>query len=122
MDEDFELAIGRLADGADFGEREFARQRDAADAEALREADAIGAGDAHLRAAVDFEIGRDLLRHAHDADILHDDGVGAGLGDVGERARRFVQFVVEDERVESDEALHAAPVQGAHAPPAILPA
>ena len=82
------------------------------DAEALRQSHALGAGDAHLRAAVDLQVGRDLPRHAHDADILHDDRVGAGLGDRRQRARGFVQFVVEDQRVEGDVALDAAPVQG----------
>ena len=114
MDKDFELAIGSFADCSNFGEREFARQGDAADAEALREPDAIGAGDTHLRAAVDFQVGRDLLRHADDAGVLHDDRVGSRLGDFGQRARRFVEFVAEDERVESDEALHPAPVEGGH--------
>ena len=43
-------------------ERELARQRHAAGAQALRQPDAVGAGDAHLRAGVDFELGRDLPR------------------------------------------------------------
>ena len=83
------------------------------DAEALRQAHAIGAGHAHLRAAVDLQVGRDLLRHAHHADILNDERVRARLGDLGQRARRFVQLVVEDQRIERDVALDAAPVQGA---------
>ena len=114
VDEDLQFAIGSFADGAHFGQRQLARQRDPADAEALRQAHAIGAGDAHLRAAVDFQVGRDLLRHAHHAHVLHDQGVRARLGNLRQRARGFVQFVVEDQRVESDVALDAAPVQGRH--------
>ena len=45
-----------------------------------------------------------MARQLSDADVLHDDGVGAGFGDRGQRARRFLQFVLEDERVESDVA------------------
>ena len=57
--------------------------------EALRQSHAIGAGDAHLRAGVEFQIGRDLARQLDDAEILHDHGVGAGFGDGGEGARGF---------------------------------
>ena len=64
VDEDFEFAIGSLADGAYFGEREFARQRHPVDAETLRQSHAFGRGHAHLRAAVDLQIGRDVARHA----------------------------------------------------------
>ena len=114
VDEHFKLAIGLGADGADLVEGQLARHHDAADAETLREADAIGAGDAHLRAAVDFEAGRDLPREFHDAKVLDDDGIGASLGDGCEGARRLLDFGIEEKRVESDVSLDAAPVQGAH--------
>ena len=52
--------------------------------------------------------------HKGDAHILHDKRIGAGRSDRRNRACRFLQFVVEDERVEGDVALHAAPVQRTH--------
>ena len=97
-----------------FGERQLARQSDAVDAEPLREGDALGAGDAHLRAAVKLDVGRDLARQRCHARVLHDQRVGAGFGDGGERTHGLVEFVFEDQRVEGDEALDAAGVQGAH--------
>ena len=55
----------------------------------LRQPHAVGVGDAHLRAGVDLQIRRDPARHPDHADVLHDDRVGAGLGDCGERPRGF---------------------------------
>jgi hypothetical protein len=75
------------ADGADLVERQFARQHDAADAKLLRQRDALGAGDAHLRAAVDRPGGAICVRQLGDAHILHDDGVGARRGDRGQGLR-----------------------------------
>ena len=114
MHEDLQLAIGGLPDGAHFGQRKLARQRDPADAEALRQAHAIGAGHAHLRAAVDVQMGRDPLRHARHAHVLDDEGIRPRLGERAQRPRGFVQFMVENQRVESDVTLDAAPVQGRH--------
>ena len=56
-------------------------------------------------------ISRASLRDAH---ILHDHGVRAGFGDGRQGARGLVQFVVEDQGIESDVAFHAAPVQSGH--------
>jgi hypothetical protein len=83
VDEHLQLAVGLAADGADLVERQFPRQHHAAHAEFLCEFDALGAGDAHLCAAVDGQGGRYLPRHLRDAHILHDDGVGARRGDGG---------------------------------------
>ena len=77
-------------------------------------ADAVGAGDAHLRAAVDLELGRDLLRQFEDAEVLHDDGVGPGFGDSRQRAGGLLQLMLEDQRVEGDVAFDAAAVEGPH--------
>ena len=80
----------------------------------MGQGDALGAGDAHLGAAVDFQVGGDAagdLGHGH---VLDDDGVGPGGGDAGQGAAGFGQLVVEDEGVEGDVAARAALVQGAH--------
>ena len=114
MHEHLQFAIGLLADRADLVERQLARQHHAPHAEPLREPHAFGAGDAHLRAAVDFQIRRDLARQRDSRPVLHDDRVGPGLGDRRERAGRGLQFVVEDQRVEGDVALDAAAVQRSH--------
>ena len=112
MHEDFQLAIRGCANGAHLVERKLARQRHAARAQALRQPDAIGAGDAHLRAGVNFEPGRDLANQLQNTDILHDDRVGSSLGDGRQHARSFVEFMLEDESVESDEAFHTAAMEG----------
>ena len=97
----------------DVVERQLAGQHHAAHAELLRQVDALGAGDAHLRAAVDLEIGRDLPGKLRDGQVLHDDGVGAGFGDGAQEPGGFGQLMVEDQRVEGDIALDAAAVQRA---------
>ena len=59
----------------------------AAHAKAQCEANTIGASDTHLRAAVNFEIRRNLARQLHDTDVLHDDRIGSGLRTIPARAR-----------------------------------
>ena len=114
MHKHFQLAGGRGADGADVVQGEFAGQHHAADPKLLRQVDAFGAGQAHLRAAVDGQVGGDLPRQLGHGHVLHDDAVGAGGGDVGQSAHGFIQFVVEDEGVEGDVAFDAALVERAH--------
>ena len=53
-----------------------------------------------LRAAVNLQLRRDLVRQLGDADILHNDRVRAGLGDRGQRCGGLAQLLVEDQRVE----------------------
>ena len=69
--------------------------------------------DAHLRGAVNVQARRDFTRELHRGPILHNDRVGARLSDRRQPPRSLVQFVVEDQRVERDVALHAPSMQRA---------
>jgi hypothetical protein len=102
------------ADGAHVVERQLARQHDARYAKLLRQRDPLGAGDAHLRAAVYLGAGGDAPHKLRNAHILHDEGVSARRGDGSDRLHGGFQLVVEDQRVEGDVALHPAAMQRAH--------
>ncbi len=110
VDEDFESAVSLGADLADFGEREFSGEDYARDAEVARHADSFGAGDAHLRAAVDFEIRGDFTGQLHDSEILHDDSVSARFGDGRQALGGGGEFGIEDQRVVGDVAADAMAV------------
>lgn len=111
VNEDFKFAIGLLADAGDFVEGEFAGEIDAGGAEALGEADAIDIGDGHLGAGVDGESGGDLADQGAGAEVLDDDGVGAGGGDRFDGLDGGLPFAVEDEGIEGDVALDAAAME-----------
>jgi hypothetical protein len=112
--EHLELDVGGRADAPQVGERKLAPQHHPAGAVGGGEGDALGTGDGHLGGAVDRQAGRDLARKARHADVLHDHRVHARLGDRRERAFGGVEFVVEDQGVEGDEAADAALVQRRH--------
>ena len=75
MDEDFQFDIGLGGDFANIFQTQFASQDDTATAQRRGQFGPFGAGDRHLRAAVDVQIWRDLFGQFNDADILNDDGV-----------------------------------------------
>ena len=52
--------------------------------------------------------GASQRQHAH---VLHDDGIGARLGNRRQRTRRLPPFVIEYQRVERDKPAHTTPVQ-----------
>jgi hypothetical protein len=80
MHKDLELAVGLRANGTNLGEREFTGEDHPIDAEALRDGNAFGVGDAHLGAAINPQTGSNLASHLHYGEILDDDGIGSGLG------------------------------------------
>ena len=122
MHEHLELAAGLLVYRPDFGERKLARQRHAIGPEALREPHAFGIGDAHLRAGVQFHIRRNLAQQSQNPEILDDHRVRARFDNRRAGARRLVQFVLEDQRIESD-VIRARRADAACAsPPAVPPA
>src|ERR1700739_4300868 len=107
MNENFQIATGFLEDGANLGQGKLARQRDAIEAGLLRKTNASGIGDAHLRTGVKFDLRRDFAGKASDAVILDDHRVGSGFSDGGDGLGRLGDFVLEDQRVESDVASYA---------------
>ena len=114
MDEHFQFAIGRGADCAHIVQRKLARQHHARDAKALRQRHPFGTGDAHLRAAVEFDIGQNAARQLGNADVLHNQRVDARAADGLQRLRCAGQFMVKNQRVEGEVAAHAAPVERLH--------
>ena len=55
--------------------------------------------------------GADLSRQPGDSEVLNEDGVGAGPGDVRQRLPGDRKLAVEDQGVEGDEPLHALGVE-----------
>ena len=74
------------------------------------------AGDGHLGRDVDREIGRVLAYQPAHADILHDRGVHPGRNHRPHILLGVGHLVLEDQDVERDIALHAAPVEELHQP------
>ena len=98
----------------DFLDRTFARQHDEVAAQFARELHARRAGDGHLRRGVNRKIRREPADQPADAHVLHDGGIHAGGDDGAQVFLGVGQFVLEDQRVERDVALHAAPMQELH--------
>ena len=69
------------------------------------------AGDGHLRRSVQRQLRTDFVSETGDAQILDEDGVRAGAGDVRQRGFRDGKLAIEHQRVEGDEALHAPRAQ-----------
>ena len=63
---------------------------------------------------MELHAGGDFARQADGGQILDDHAVGSGLGDGGDYAGGFFQFMFEQQGVEGDVAADAACVQGAH--------
>jgi len=83
-------------------------------AEVTGEFHACRAGDGHLRGTVDGKIRREFADEPTDADILNDGSVHTCSDYSAQIFRGIGEFVLEDERVECDVALHAAPMQELH--------
>ena len=81
---------------------------------ALGQLDALGIGNAHLRAAVELDSRRDLARQTQHAVILHDQGIGARFGNFRNRPRGFGKLMFEHQRVERNEPTHAPLVESPH--------
>ena len=80
----------------------------------LRQRHAFRAGDAHLCAAVNIHMWRDLVRQLRHAHILHDQRIRASGGDLLNRFDCFAQFVVENQGVKGDIPLDPTTMKGAH--------
>jgi hypothetical protein len=102
VEEGLDFGGGLPGDGAEFGEGEFAGEGDAGEAEAGGGADAFEVVEGHLGGGVETEGGEVLAGEAGDAEVLHDDGVGAAFGAKGEGADEIGEFSVADEGVEGD--------------------
>ena len=114
MNEYFQFAIGLRTDGAHFLEGQFARKNNPSHAKLLRQTHAFHARDAHLRASMQRKFRGEPPRQSGCAQVLNDDGVRSCRGDCRKCSCGFGQLFVEHQRIESDESLHAAGVQGTH--------
>ena len=83
-------------------------------AKRLGHADALGAGERHLRRGVHGPIGAEGVNQPRGPQVLHQHGIDPGGDGLSGGKLQCRQLVVEDERVERDVALHAAAVQVAH--------
>ena len=104
------------ADGDDFIDGEFPGEHHPLHAELLRQTDALGTGECHLRRGVQREIGTDRLDEAGGADGLDEHGVDARLSDGHDHLLELRQLVAEDERVERGVALEPPTMEHGHEP------
>ena len=65
---------------ADLVDRQLAGQHDALDAQRLGHADALGAGERHLRRGVNRQVGADRANQPHEPQVLHEHGIDARRG------------------------------------------
>ena len=113
VDEDLELQFGTsvggdlaraaaLGDRRDLGERELAREDDAAEAEFLQREDAFEVVRDELGRGVKLQVREVLAHEPRDAEILHDDAVRTELLQPRQRLDGALDQVFVDERVEGD--------------------
>ena len=111
MHESLHLDVRSLAHLGDLADAELAADDDALAPELARELRALGARDAHLRRAVDGEVGGGAADERDEADVLDDDRVHARARDRAHQALRLSKLLVEHEDVHRDVAADAALVQ-----------
>ena len=103
MDEALELDVAAaLGDEGDLVEREFARQHDAAEAEVSERQDAFEVVGDKLRRSVERQVGEVAAADSRDAEVLHDQRVGAERVETRQRVDGVVEGPLVDERVEGD--------------------
>ncbi len=95
----------------DLVEGQLAGEDDAGGTQLVGEAKAFEAGDGHLGRGVDRQLGGDGADQAAEAEILDDEGVGAGLGDLADQGFGGVQLAGEEKGVECDVAQDAVAVE-----------
>ena len=111
MQEGFNLAVGFARDGADFRDRQFARESHPLEAEADGRAHAGQIVQRHLRGGMSAQRRKMFARQPRHAGILHDDGIGPDFGAERKGAEQVRQFGVVEQGVERH--IHAArPRQG----------
>ena len=101
-------------DARDIGQGILAGEHDELGAEFAGELDPRGAGDRHLRGAVDWEVGGEGADQPADPHVLHNGGVHAGRDDGLQVILCLGDFIGEDEGVEGHVAAHAAAVEELH--------
>ena len=104
----------RLLNPLNFLERAFPRQDHQVAPQASRELHSTRARDRHLRRSVNRKIGRELANEPGDADVLHNGCVHTRRDHDAQMLLRLGHFVLEDNYVERDVALHASLVQKFH--------
>ena len=102
MDEHLDLDAAAFRDGLDFLERKLTREDDADEAKLLQGEDAFEVVGDKLRGGVEREGWEVLAHEPGDAEILHDETVGAKLVENGELFDGGGHLLVVDERVERD--------------------
>ncbi len=86
VNEHFDRKVDRPADPADLSQCQLACQDDPRATELAGERDPFLARDRHLGRRVDLEVGRDRVDQPGQSQVLHDDRVDAGRGQVADRA------------------------------------
>ena len=94
--------------------RELAGKHHALDAQLLGGADALAAGERHLRRSVDGEVRAHRAQQSNEAKVLHEHGIDAGFGEPHDMLLDRFELRGEDERVERHVAADAALVEKRH--------
>ena len=75
MDKALDLHTGLVVNETDLFQREFPCGDDSGHSDFLQEGSAVNAGHRHLRAGMEREIRKYMLKEINDTEILHDDAV-----------------------------------------------
>ena len=95
-------------------DRTFPRQHDEIAAQLAGKLHASRARHRHLRRGVNREVRREASDEPADAHVLHDGCIDSRRNDGAKILFSLNHLILEDERVERDVTLHAAPVQELH--------
>ena len=95
---DLDWRVG--ADAADLLQGHLAREHGAREAELGKRLDALDAADGHLRARVEGQVRHGLVRDFRHTEVLHEDGVGAGLVEEAQVVFEWLELFVGHDRVD----------------------
>ena len=105
-----------FADCQDLVDRKLPRDDHPLHAERLGQRDALGAGECHLRGAMQRQVGTDLADEPGRADILHEHGIDARRRHRLDHPGKLRQLAAEDQHVERGIPLEPAQVEHLHQP------
>ena len=121
MDEALERDVAAaLGDEGDLVEREFARQHDAPEPEVTERQDAFEIVGDELRRRVELQAGEVAPADPREAEVLHDQRVGAELVETRQQVDGVVERPFVDERVEGDVDAPSPGVGVAQQPPEVV--
>ena len=108
VNEHFEFERSRALDGRNLLYRKFAGEHRAVEPDGFYQVHGLSACKRHLRARMNFLLGRDGANQARKPDILDDERIRFQRYDFFQKFRQFLQFALEYEHVHREERAHSA--------------